>query len=95
MLPSVPDSDLNHVAIVKIARCQVNGSVASDPALGSCERDGLTVARSGSATACAALHGCSLSHKSIAFTLQQFAHVLSQQQAEEVERLATRPLGET
>ncbi len=34
-----------------------------------------------------------LGHKSVAFTLQQYAHVLPQQQADAVERLATRLLG--
>jgi len=36
-----------------------------------------------------------LGHKSVAFTLQQYAHVLPQQQADAVELLATRILGET
>ena len=36
-----------------------------------------------------------LGHKSVAFTLQQYAHVLPQQQSDAVERLATRLLGET
>ena len=36
-----------------------------------------------------------LGHKSVAFTLQQYAHVLPQQQADAVERLAARLLGET
>ena len=36
-----------------------------------------------------------LGHKSVAFTLQQYAHVLPQQQADAVERLADRLLGET
>lgn len=35
-----------------------------------------------------------LGHRSVAFTLQQYAHVLPQQQADAVERLATRLLGE-
>ena len=36
-----------------------------------------------------------LGHKSVAFTLQQYAHVLPQQQADAVERLANRLLGDT
>jgi hypothetical protein len=35
-----------------------------------------------------------LGHKSVAFTLQQYAHVLPQQQADAVELLATRILGD-
>lgn len=35
-----------------------------------------------------------LGHRSVAFTLQQYAHVLPQQQAEAVERLASRLLAE-
>lgn len=36
-----------------------------------------------------------IGHRSVAFTLQQYAHVLPQQQADAVERLATRLFGET
>jgi integrase len=36
-----------------------------------------------------------LGHTSVAFTLQQYAHVLPQQQAEAVERLATRLFGDS
>jgi len=36
-----------------------------------------------------------IGHRSVAFTLQQYAHVLPQQQADAVERLATRLLGDT
>lgn len=36
-----------------------------------------------------------LGHRSVAFTLQRYGHVLPQQQAEAVERLATRILGES
>ena len=36
-----------------------------------------------------------LGYKSVAFTLQQYAHVLPQQQADAVERLVARVLGET
>ncbi len=36
-----------------------------------------------------------LGHRSVAFTLQQYAHVLPQQQADAVERLATRLLGDS
>jgi integrase len=36
-----------------------------------------------------------LGHRSVAFTLQQYAHVLPQQQADAVKRLATRIFGET
>lgn len=36
-----------------------------------------------------------LGHRSVAFTLQQYAHVLPQQQADAVQRLANRVLGET
>lgn len=35
-----------------------------------------------------------LGHRSVAFTLQQYAHVLPQQQAAAVERLAAKLLGE-
>jgi integrase len=35
-----------------------------------------------------------LGHRSVAFTLQQYAHVLPQQQADAVERLATRLLSQ-
>jgi integrase len=36
-----------------------------------------------------------LGHQSVAFTLQQYAHVLPQQQAEAVQRLAAEVLGKT